>query len=165
MEEVKAQIEKRSAKQFMGYALIILGIVLFILELVAGPRQTELFIVLGCIFVAGYFARKSYGLLVPGCILLGLGVGSIGERAGIGFYNFDHLWIGISFLAIYLIDRVYRGSTHWWPIIPGCILVLSDIVRRNETTSNIWSILTTGWPLILVLIGLVLIARSRSQAN
>ena len=165
MEEVTKEVEKRSAKQFMGYALIILGIVLFILELVSGPRHTELFIVLGGIFIVGYFARKSYGLLVAGCVILGLGIGSIGERIGLGFYNIDTLWLGIGFLAIYIIDRIYRGSTHWWPIIPGGVLVLSDIVRRNETTSKFWSVLTTAWPLILVLIGLVMIARSRSQTS
>jgi hypothetical protein len=134
-------------------ALIIVGAVLFALQFSRGPSEVIVFLVVGAVLLALYFQRKHYGLLVPGCILLGLGLGTLGDRAGIDLDNFG---LGLGFLAIYIIDTMVRGRTHWWPLIPGVVLLLSSV-----SDSPALKVITRGWPLILVLVGVFLLWRSR----
>ncbi|MGC9023833.1 MAG: hypothetical protein ACP5NB_03195 [Chloroflexia bacterium] len=109
---------------------------------------------LGAAFLVGYFSRRLYGLLIPGCLLLGLALGSAGEsvlKAGLTV-----LGLGLGFLAIYGIDLLYRRSTHWWPLIPGGILVLVGLTQIPG-----WGVLSSmGWPLVLIVVGLLLLANA-----
>jgi len=138
-------------------ALIIVGAILFALQFSRGPSGAIVFLVVGAALLAVYFQRKSYGFLVPGCILLGLGLGAVGERTGIDLDNFG---LGLGFLAIFVVDTIVRGRTHWWPLIPGVALLLSSV-----SDSPVLRVLTRGWPLILILVGVLLLLRNRGGAR
>jgi hypothetical protein len=146
--------EESRRRIIVGAVLILLGIAWFALQFTQGFGDAAILFLIGGAFVAGYFYRRAYGFLIPGCILLGLGLGSVGESTFFGVSDFSQIGLGVGFLAIYVIDRVYRGSTSWWPLIPGGILVVTGIATLSE---NLGQIIEVGWPLILVLVGLLLI--------
>lgn len=157
--------EVRSGRASAGVVLVLLGIVLLAGQLLPGFGDEVWTFVIGGLFVAGYFYRKAYGLLVPGCILLGIGLGSLGEASGGGFADFDSVGLGLGFVAIFVIDYLYRGHSSWWPLAPGAILVVSGLAAGNQAVRDA---LTVGWPVILILIGVVVLAgafRSSSRED
>ena len=111
------------------------------------------FFVIGALFVAGYFYSRNTGLLIPGCILLGLGSGAILDARFAAIHS-TQFGLGLGFLAIYVIALAYERRSHWWPLIPGSILVLVGLSIREEVFRYIFS---QGWPLILVVIGVVIL--------
>ncbi len=139
----------------IGAVLILLGIGLLALQRSEGLGDAFALFLIGGLFVAGYFYRRSYGLLIPGCILLGLGLGAVGESTFPGVSDFSQLGLGAGFVAIYLLDRAFRGTTHWWPLIPGGILLLTGLATLSE---DLGRVVEVGWPLLLVLAGLLLLA-------
>ena len=87
--------------------------------------------------MAGYLYRGTYALLIPGGILLGLGLGAIGERAMPGSVDFVAIGLSVGFLAIYVIALVYASRSHWWPLIPGVILILAGIAAGNRSLEHL----------------------------
>lgn len=138
-----------------GAILILVGIGLLALQLAEGFGEWIVLLLIGGAFLVAYFLRRSYGLLIPGCILVGLGLGSIGKNTIPGVGDFTQIGLGIGFIAIYVIDRIYRNpQTHWWPLIPGGILIATGIATLSPNLRQLWD---KGWPLLLVLAGLILI--------
>lgn len=138
-----------------GAILILLGLVFLAEQLVGGFGEEVFLFVIGGAFLLGYFLRRRYGFLIPGCILVGLAFGGLGENSPFAIGDFTNVGLGLGFVAIYLIDLAYTGSSHWWPLIPGVILVVTGIAQGNEAIENLFRV---GWPLILVFIGLLILA-------
>ncbi|MFQ5350092.1 MAG: hypothetical protein ACE5EG_06600 [Thermoanaerobaculia bacterium] len=110
-------------------------------------------LIIGSAFLVGYFYQKAYGLLIPAGILLGLYLGEV-LRGNFWWANEGTLLgLGIGFLSIYVIARIYQGQSHWWPLIPGIILVLIGVPK----SARIFRFLIDNWPLILVAIGLLVL--------
>lgn len=106
-------------------------------------------LLIGGVFMYAYFnTRPGYriGFLIPGSILLGIGVGeAIGDLPLLnGFVsgNITTLTLGLGFCLIWLLER-----RHWWALIPGGILVLSGL---SSLVANLW-------PLALIALGVYLI--------
>jgi len=148
-------MEPGGNRALAGAVLVVLGLGLFALQIVGGLGDAVVLFLIGGVFVFFYFARRIYGLLIPGCILLGLGLGRVGEVGGFGRYDLEPVGLGVGFLSIYLIDSIYRGRTHWWPLIPGLILTLGGIARLSADAQRLVAV---GWPILLILAGLVLLA-------
>jgi len=136
---------------------VALGIVLFALHLLEGPEEYTALLVIGSVFLAGYFYRRAYGLLIPGCILLGIGLGLAADDLRLPLDDPEPVGIGVGFLLIFLIDTVVRGQSRWWPLIPGLILVIIGVGPDVPDPGRIVSI---GWPLALVIVGVILIVRA-----
>jgi hypothetical protein len=144
---------KRKKQLVTGGVLAAVGLVLFFLQLSEDLGEAIVFLLLGGAFTAGYFYRRAFGLLVPGCILLGLSTGYIWSRwvpdTGHPFY----IGLGIGFLAIYVIHRLYQGESTRWPLIPGLILLVIGLAHGSATFAVA---LRRGWPLALVVLGLLI---------
>lgn len=138
-----------------GAILIVIGLILLASQLVEGLADHVWTLLIGGLFVTGYFYRWAYGLLIPGCILLGIGLGNLGQGSILQSGDFDSIALGLGFLAIFVIDTLYRGRSHWWPLIPGGVLVVSGLAEGIEAFEDL---LTVGWPGILILIGLIILA-------
>ena len=110
-----------------GITLIAVGVI-FLLENL-GLIALDWEMLVGPIFGVGGLAfllvflldREQWWALIPGCVLLGLGIiifmsqAAIAESyAGAVFLGF----IGLAFLLIYLFHR-----NHWWALIPGGVLL------------------------------------------
>lgn len=142
-------------QQLIGLLLILVGLGILVMNLfrvrLVGPLILAL---VGAAFLAGYFFRRLYGLLIPGCLLLGLALGIAG--GSVLKASLTVLGLGLGFLAIYGIDLLCRRSTHWWPLIPGGILVLVGLTQLPGM-DILPSII---WPLVLIVAGLLLLANA-----
>ncbi len=140
---------------FLGILLIVIGVAFFATQFIRGAIGDNLILfAIGGAFLAAYFMRRNYGLLIPGCVLVGIAFGAVGEETVFGLGDFSAIGLGLGFIAIYVIDLVYRGKTHWWPLIPGGILVVVGI----GASPQLERLFSVGWPLFLILIGLLLLA-------
>ena len=137
-----------------GLILIILGIVFLLTQYFEfGPGL--FLILLGLIFLIPYAFTRSYGLLIPGCILAGIGVGLAFERTLSRPDVTVSVGLGLAFVAIFLVQFIVAGSSHWWPLVPGGILLL---VGFAELAPQGQALLEKGWPLLLIAIGLAVLA-------
>jgi len=153
--DTEAIKERRdNAAVTFGAVLVVVGAVLLggrVSDVVAagGPA---LWIGLG--FLTWWVFSGNYGLLVPAGVLTGLGVGLM--LADLEVYgNPVALGLGVGFLAIYALDAVRRRSrSSWWPLVPGAALVLVGLLQNTSRWESLGGL---GWPLLLIVIGLVVI--------
>jgi hypothetical protein len=139
-----------------GAVLILLGVAFFAMQFLGAIGSSAILFVVGVIFLAAYFYTRVYGFLIPGCIIAGLALGQLADRGGIlSVSGLSGIGLGIGFIAIFVIDWMYTQNMRWWSLIPGGILFVTGIASANETLQ---SLLARGWPLILVVIGLVILA-------
>ena len=147
-----------------GVILIAIGVLLFALQL-SNVRGEYAVAVIGAAFLAAYAIWRVYGLLIPGGILLGLGVGIALEPPG-GGGELILLGLGAGFASIYVIDALVRGprDARWWPLVPGAILAAIGAGLAAERMPEVADLLRL-WPLVLVALGAwLLIARTRRGA-
>ncbi len=148
--------KNRRSRIVSGITLIGIGLLLFWLTRVEDIADSVLFFVIGSLFLGAYLYSKNYGLLIPGCLLLGLGAGTLLERMN----RLDEPWqigLGAGFVAIFVISLLYEKRAHWWPLIPGSILLLSAFALGEDLMRFLFS---GGWPLVLVAIGVLIVLGS-----
>lgn len=145
-----------------GIVLVLLGLGFFLVQRLEAIGNEVVMLIIGTAFLVAYFYQKAYGLLIPAGILLGLGVGELLQGRFWWANDGTQLGLGMGFLSIYLIAKIYERESHWWPLIPGVILVLVGLPR----TGRMFRYLFDNWPLILVAIGLlILIGAFRRSAS
>ncbi len=136
-----------------GLILIVIGIALLLMQFFRfGPGQFLL--VLGLVFLLSYALTRSYGLLIPGCILAGIGLGLVFESSEQTYVTVP-IGLGLGFIAIFVVQMVVASRSHWWPLVPGVLLVL---VGLAEGVPLAQTLIEKGWPLVLVFIGLAILA-------
>ncbi len=155
MPEHEDTTRRQRRRHVVGSTLIVLGLVLFFMRLVGGPSDTVVFFTVGGVFLAWYLHNRSYGLLIPACILLGLGVGRVGDYMNLNVDDPQKLGLGLGFVAILVIDMMARERSPWWPVIPGAILIVGGVGMDFGPAD--W-VRTHGLPLILVVVGLMFVA-------
>jgi hypothetical protein len=142
----------RNPRKVTGAVLIVIGLLLFALQIATGITVTIMFLVGGAIFIAGYFNRQTYGLLIPGCLFVGMALGKLGEEYVDFVHNPSFIGLGLGFLAIYAIDKIHRGTTPWWPLIPGAVLLFMGVETGRM---NMGTLISKGWPVVLIVVGLL----------
>lgn len=127
--------------------LIGAGLLFFVQQVTPFDFGDFVMPVVGAAFIAAYMnTRAAYrvGFLIPGCILLGIGVGNLLESYSPlgqwGWFDVSGLMLGLGFCLIWGFDR-----RQWWALIPGGILAASSL-------ANFW-VVTKLWPLALVGLG------------
>ena len=145
-----------------GIVLVLFGLGFFLVQRLDAIGNEVVMLIIGAAFLVAYLFQKAYGLLVPAGILLGLGTGQMLQGQYWWANDGIQLGLGMGFLSIYVIAKLYQRDSHWWPLIPGVILVVIGLPR----TARVFRVLFDNWPLILVVIGLiVLIGAFRRSAN
>jgi hypothetical protein len=144
--------KKRSSSIVSGITLIVIGLLLFWLDRSDFIGGELIFFILGSVFLGAYLFGKKYGLLIPGCLLLGLGVGKtlgsmdlIDKPVMIG--------LGFGFIGIYLIALLYEKKSHWWPLIPGGVMLAQAFSSAEAVVRFVFD----NWPLVLVVIGIFIL--------
>jgi len=148
--------KQRRSKMVSGVTLIGIGLLLFWLNRVEDIADSVLYFVVGSLFLGAYLYSKNYGLLIPGCLLLGLGSGTLLE----GMNRLDDPWqvgLGAGFVAIFVIALIYEKRSHWWPLIPGGVLLVTAFAVGDDLMRFLFS---GGWPLVLVAIGVIIVLGS-----
>ncbi len=135
-----------------GLILILLGIGFLLKEYFEiGPGLILLF--LGVVFLAPYLFTRWYGMLIPGLLLAGLGIGLLFEH-GTRTDITAPLFLGLGFIAIFMVDFVVTRVVRWWPLVPGVVLTFVGIVDAIPE-AQLW--LQRGWPVLLIVLGLLLL--------
>lgn len=138
-----------------GGVLIVLGVITLAVTRFARSDVIAP-LVIGSAFMVWFAFSQSYGLLIPACIMTGIGAGVVFDSMYRGVNEPVLLCLGLGFIAIYVIDRLMgnRRPGGWWPLIPGGILLLV-----GWQALFVSEILQMWWPLALVIIGLILVLR------
>lgn len=145
-----------------GIILILLG-VLFLFARWTGIGGEGIVAVIGVAFLAAYAVTGQYGLLVPGGIMTGLGIGIIYETRLDAQGAPVLLGLGLGFISIYIIGRLRgRLTGDWWPLIPGGVLAAIGLVLAGGQT-GVMGAIGRWWPAALILLGLYLIYRQRRR--
>jgi hypothetical protein len=135
-------------QRLVGSLLIGFGVFLLIVYW-TGIGGEAVPLVIGISFLAAYAVTRTYGLLVPGGILTGLGTGIVLGVGG-GPETSPVLGLGLGFVAIYVISLLARDPVqHWWPLIPGGILTVIGLSTMPATRN----LVTFVVPAVLILAG------------
>ena len=161
--------ERRRSGRFVGGLILIMVGVLSLVGQIPGVQTDKFFLpVLGAIFLAAGLVTKKIGLLIPGGILMGIGVGAAliegpftyiedPARGGIFLLAFGAGWAVISLTGLLIGCRVF------WPLIPGSILALVGLaILSGDPGMQALKLAGYGWPIILIAVGLYLILRRKS---
>jgi hypothetical protein len=154
----------RNRKWMGGIALIFIGTLLLFATLTDfGLLGEWLLPVLGVLFLAWGIMASRPGPIIPGGILTGLGVGVILAREVFHFSGLDAggvitLSLGIGFLLILPLCALFTPRWHWWPTIPGCVLVVVGIALLiGNDALQVVTVLGKIWPASLILAGVILL--------
>ena len=156
---------RRQSGLVWGAILIAIGVFTLIEQVIHLDIGMLFLPLLALIFLLAGVLGRRYGLIIPGGILAGIGVGALltegpfkymqdPERGGVFMLAFACGWLLIT-LASLLIGRVIL-----WPLIPGAFIGLFGVALLGAHT-GLLSVVSLGWPIILIAIGLYLVLRRR----
>jgi hypothetical protein len=155
-----------------GIALILIG-ALTLVGQVFNLESLGLLVLptLALIFLVWGLLTRTAGLLVPGGILGGVGLGAIlieqswapmseTVQGGIFLLCFAGGWALITLLSRFVGPKVV-----WWPLIPGGILAaIGGLLLAGDVGLEALEGLRYAWPIALIIIGLYLILRRYTKA-
>jgi hypothetical protein len=151
-----------------GIALIVLGLIALLAQFSDFGETLGLLIVpaLGAIFLLWGILTRQSGLLIPGGILSGIGIGILliagpfdsvtGDTSGgIFMLSFAFGWFLIPVLS-----TIFTRDNHWWALIPGGIMALiGGGLLFGGAALTVLEYVGEFWPVFLILAGLYLILR------
>jgi hypothetical protein len=150
-----------SGGAIVAYLLILFGVLFLIGTFI--PLGAGVFVLgVGLAFGVARLVTGRYGFAVPAGLLVGLGLYlSLRDSGVVLTYEAGSalIFAGLGFLAIYPIGG---SRQHYWPLIPGAILVVLGLVQIEAAALAplaVYSWATYFWPVALILLGLSILAR------
>lgn len=160
-------------RSFWGVMLILFGSIMIINDFISLHGMIPTFIGIG--FIAGYVlnggAKRNgnIGLLIPGCVLIVVGIFSTLQNLNI-FPEKDGgiflVLLGIAFLIIMFVHTLRIESKSWgvrhWPLYPGLILIAIGVLVFLSENYNIRILESIGeyiLPVAIILLGISLLLR------
>lgn len=153
-----------------GVALIAIGLVALLAQLTNWSILGWIILpMLATIFLAWGLLTRNFGLIIPGGILGGLGLGLFtmvgpvsslfaGFQPGVFMLCFAGGWALIALLSPITSDRF-----HWWPLIPGAVIGMVGVfLLGGRFTWAIMELMGYAWALILIGIGAFLLLRRKA---
>ncbi len=151
-----------------GAILLGLGVILFAAERV--PESYESLAVIagiGLILVTIALATRAYGPLIPGGLMVGIGLGvSAVENLpveGLAAAGVILGGIGVGFMLVYLLDILFLRASNAWPMIPAALLIIGGAIfyfaARAGVGAEAQDILNMLWGFLLIAFGVWIIAR------
>jgi hypothetical protein len=147
----------RTRHNSVALLLIALGAVLMLGRFLPGRGAFTggmVLLTIASAFLFFAFWKRTYGLLIPGSILAGLGVGVpfAGLTNGVSV-----LWgLALGFLAIFFIGRQLYGVRSSWPVYPATILGGVGVIVAVSSLPWFMAGSVLWLPLLLVGLGLYL---------
>ncbi|MDH4140521.1 MAG: hypothetical protein OEV43_08125 [Coriobacteriia bacterium] len=148
-----------------GLVLVGVGLALLVVQFAGDAGGSLVLTGLGLGFLVAHGFTRRYGLLVPGGVLAGLGVGLLAERAGISFGEPVLIGLGAGFVVVWGFDALVTRSgppAGWWPLIPGGILLFTGVA---PAFGSIDALLPFGLGLAFVVAGAVLLIRGLGRGE
>ncbi|HET6316919.1 MAG TPA: DUF4097 family beta strand repeat-containing protein [Chloroflexota bacterium] len=154
------------SRSFLPLALITLGVVFLLGNVLPGPGRAGLILLgLGAAFAIGRVTTGRYGYSVPAGILIAIGcyvvVLEMGAPRGASAAGAFFLLLGGGFVLTYLIGMRPHAV---WPLIPAAVLICLGLLLFGwasmvPVASFAW--IVNYWPVVLVLLGLWLLFRDK----
>ncbi len=150
-----------------GVMLVVVGGVLLLTRFALVDTAPAWLLGVGAGLALIAIVSSSYGALVGGMVLLGLGSGMLlGDRgvAGIPSGSWTLLGLGAGFVGIWLLSLVLKLRSHWWPLVPGLVLLAVGGARLHRHFALIpppvMIFVRTWWPVLLVVAGVWVLVRT-----
>ncbi|HEX9038244.1 MAG TPA: hypothetical protein VF808_14775 [Ktedonobacterales bacterium] len=149
----------------VGLVLVAVGVMALIGNLWPSEIMGLLVLpTLGAIFLVWAFWARVAGLLIPGSILFGLGLGVLLQQTlfialtGQSRGGIVVLGLALGFLAIMPLVQILERRFQWWPAIPGGILLAVALALLSGSGGiAVLEALNTLWPLALIAVGAYLL--------
>ncbi len=115
----------------------------------------------GAFLLVAFVAQRTYGFLISGGVLMGLGiglmVGSVQNTVGA-----VPIGVGAGFVFVALLDRlaVGRRPGGWWPLVPGGVLLLIGGAQYAQSRQALEAV-AQWWPSLLIAVGVWALLRER----
>ena len=160
MRNSAADRRMRLGAAWPGVVLIALGVLFLVGQYVPNAGR-YIPLVVGLALFGLFLATRQYGLLIPGGIVTGVGVGillaeAVPERGGLFL-----MALGGGFISIWAIASLLRmRENHWWPLIPGGILLTLGVVDLADEGGQLGDLLDLAWPVALIVLGVLVVART-----
>ena len=166
------KLQEQRNHLFGGLILLAVGLVALLNQFFDIPIFENLGIFflsgLGLIFLLwGIFTREA-GLMIPGGILSGIGLGIVlingpfGATAGDQSGAIFMLAFAVGWFSIPLFTALFTDETHWWPLIPGAIMALiGGALLFQGPFMGALELLGMIWPLALIIGGVALLLGAR----
>jgi hypothetical protein len=125
--------------------------------------------ILGMVFILAGILNRSAGLLIPGGIIGGVGLGMLameyklfapmGTTEGGGVFL---VAMSIGWFSIILLSKLFTDEPQIWPVFPGTAMaVIGGLIMMGEAGLKMLELLSTYWPLFLVAAGASLLFKWR----
>jgi hypothetical protein len=158
-------METRNNKAIGGVILILIGVMAFAAQIFQNYNWGLWFLLaLGVLFIVWGMGTRTVGLLIPGGIVSGLGVGTVlaggmwGKLNGVVNGGIVVLCLGLGFVSIVPLAMILGDRRQWWSLIPGGILVVIGIMLLAGAFGlQILALAGYLWPLILIAVGVYII--------
>ncbi|MEW6336625.1 MAG: hypothetical protein AB1625_04410 [Acidobacteriota bacterium] len=150
-----------------GIVVLTIGLVLLVTRIAPVAAAPAWLIGLGLAGALVAIVQRSYGALVAGMILLGVGAGmALGDGGAFGWPH--RAWrlvaLGVGFAGIWAVAAILKLNRHLWPLAVGGVLVAlgaAPFVRRlTFVPPGVEIALRTWWPVALVAGGLLLVLKA-----
>jgi hypothetical protein len=143
-------------RRFAGLVLLLVGTAALAVRYVPFDLGEAVPLLLGLMFLGWSLAARRAGLLIPGGILTGLGVGLL-LRDAYGPGGFLLCFAG-GWLLITLLSLVAFRRPRWWPLYPAGGIALAGLNQLADTGAREWlRALGQGWPVVLIAVALFLL--------
>lgn len=146
---------------------IVAGVILIILGSAALLQRwfdigNYVVLLLGLGFLAWGSVSHKGGLIIPGGVLTGIGLGILAMEGPWHFPAVDQngvflLCFAFGWFLITALSALFTRCTMWWPLIPGGIMALIGGTILVTNGSVRWDDLNLIYAAILISIGLVLL--------
>ncbi len=149
----------RGRVPWFGIFLVVFGGLLLLQQLLPYVKEAGslLFLAVGVAFLVSWVVNRGMGSLYLGSIITALAAPGLLEAAGIvGGTGLGTLCLGVAFLFIALVRAASRAGWGWQAVL-GVLLV-----AIGGSSLAIPGISDLIWPLLLVILGVAVLARSSS---
>ena len=145
----------------LGIVILLIGIALLAERVFHGLAEGGVVLAVGIVFLVLWLLRGRYGQLVVGCLATAVGVGGVIDRS-LTPAHAGSISLGCGFIAIYLLEEARTRRAHWWPLLPGVVLVAGGLLAEASVLRRYF------WPVALVIVGLAIVSgewRHRGSAR
>lgn len=152
-----------------GVALIAIGLLLVAVQSLKIDLPGWLLLGgLSVIFLAWGVVTRTFGLVIPGSVLAGVGLGILLAdlpAAGTGDETLGGLFLlgfSLGWALMALLSPLTTERFQWWPLIPGGIIAaVGAFLLLGGFGLQLLTVIGVAWPLILVGIGVYLLLKRR----
>jgi hypothetical protein len=124
---------------------------------------------LGAFLVVVGYAKRLAGLIISGCLLLGIGPGiafawgdNLAEMKALARTGTMLVWFSLGWALITLTSRIAFQKFVWWPLIPGGILaVVGWGLYIGGNPGNAVSFIGNTGSIVMIIFGLYLLLMRR----